>query len=209
MAAVPLLYHLATLSLIPLAALLYKRTQYLYFAVTVICLCGPRPVSSHNWTGVFFVIAETPRFLLAVWLTWTLFDRTSCRLYDAERRAISGFGACIGLALSLIAWVWQPENWIQGYYAVRQYGYLILACETICSWVWLKWVRPVQVGKFYAAWCGWLCCAALMAAGGKNGLLVRPWHDSGNIWYVLGLLGLTGQASIAVAVLRSLNPREA
>ena len=205
------LYLLCRPVLAVLCLLLFRKLRFWYFAVSAVALIIPANLYSAAYWRVIWTPIEIVRLGLAIMLSLQLFDVTTTMLRDRERHAVIGFGMSAGIAICLVAWLWQPENWFQGFASIRQYAYLSMACGFLCTWVWLRWIRPVPVAFIYGSWALWLIWAVLMSSTGKGGLLwtVTPWHGGSNAYYAASIVGMIGQGLIAVSCLKSLHPRQA
>lgn len=180
-----------------------------YFAVSGLGLLIPAAVYSPQYWRILWLPIETVRLMLAVGLSVSTVMEACFMIYDRERDMMLAFGTTAGVAICLAGWLWMPENWFQSMVTIREYAYLVLACLMVCSWIWLRLVRPILLPLIMPCWSWWVIFSALMAAGGMGGLLWTALPMKREIWYAIGDIGLAAQALIAVILLMSLHPREA
>lgn len=186
-----------------------RRARSWYFAISALALIIPAAVYDPQYWRFVWLPIETGRLLLAIALSISLVMDACFLIYDHERDMMLGFGVATGLAICAAGWLWMPENWFQAMVTIREYTYLSLAGMTVCSWIWLRWIRPIRLALIVPAWCWWVTFSALMAAGGMGGMLWVIFPMKREIWYAIGDLGLAGQTLIATVLLMSLHPREA
>lgn len=202
-------YHLLRLILGVLCLFVGRRTRFWYFGYSGIALLIPAAVYDPVYWRILWLPIETVRLLLAISLSISLVMDACFLIYDDERDMIMAFSVTAGVAICLAGWLWMPQNWFQSMVTIRQYAYLALLGMTVGSWVWLRWIRPVQMALIMPCWSWWVIFSALMSAGGMGGLLWTVLPMKQEVWYAAGDLGLIGQALICSVLLMSLHPREA
>lgn len=201
------------------------------FEISLIYLLWSRKLHYYFSTFSWYLIVHTlacltqlprgdPRNLLVWFLTAAFATATSLsifripltRTFLIEQTTLRNASIGIGVMFVWLSihWQWKAETYYQTMLLIRQYYLIGLFVSVGSAWLWLTWIKPVQIPKLAfrhgTLWCLWLFNLAVGSTTVKHGLMwyVADWKPKN--WQAANNTTLAAACLLIVAWIMLLRP---